>query len=84
VAVEPRLSLERKGLFAVELEFLGLIAGGSPSFNGSRSKVIVVRVIGVCSREVAGIGVTWCGSRRKGYCKSLLYLKNNNKRIDNK
>jgi hypothetical protein len=40
------------------------IAGGSPSFNGSRSKVIVVRVMGVCSRKVAGIHATWCSSRR--------------------
>lgn len=40
------------------------IAGRSPSFDNSRSKVIVVRVMGVRSRKVAGIHATWCGSRR--------------------
>ena len=40
------------------------IAVGCPSFGGGRSKVIVGRVMGVRSREVAGIDVTVCGSRR--------------------
>lgn len=39
--------------------------------NSSRSKVIVVCVIVIYSRKVVNSDVTWCDSRRKGYCKSL-------------
>ena len=40
------------------------IAGRFPSLFNSRSKVIVLRVMGACSRKGAGIDVMWCCSRR--------------------